>query len=1364
VVVTPSEQEGQSCHRPQGIVTASDLRQFQALGVDLASTSVAQVMSTPVFTLPEDATLWDAHQLMLRHRIRHVVITGAQGEVRGLVTQDRILSHLDPLDLVWQIHALEQSASEQEALQPEAHPEAQPEAQPEAHQTEKSQQPLSPSLDSPVTPQMAALQASEERWYLALQASQVGIWDWDFESNQVFRCQRWMDLRGYSADQRITTLEEWQAGIHPEDRDRVLASFNHHIQQKTPHFQEEYRVQRQDGTYVWILDRGQGLWDETGRITRMVGAEMDITPRKRAELALREREALYRAVMDGASDAILLADLKGHLIQGNHRAEILLGYPQEAIAQLSIGDIYPVEGLAPPRTTFADGMGQGQGQLLNGWLRRGDGRLVAVDVTCSLITVGQQQLQMGIFRDISDRKQIEDQLRKTAVHLNTAQRIANMGSWEFDIATETLIWSQEIFRIFGRDPDQGPPSYSGFTALIHPEDRDRHHQALRHASTTGLPHEIDLRIWRADGKLCHISIRGEAILDDRGNPCRLVGTLLDVTERREWEAALQKSEAQYRAIVEDQTELICRFLPNGQFTFANKAYCRYFAIDPDHYRGANLWDFVCKENTSLVRQKVQSLTPENPMTTYEERDPFPDGGFRWQIWTDRAIFDAQGKVVEYQSVGHDITERKLAELALQESEEKLRLFLEYAPAAVAMLDNQLCYLAVSNRWRQDYDLGDRPLIGQSHYDIFPNIPPHWQEAHRRCLAGSKETREAYPYRRANGQVDWVHWEARPWRRRNGSIGGIVIMTEMITEQREAQEQLKKLSDRLTLAIQAGAIGIWEWDILEDLVIWDDRMYELYGIHRSTFLGTYQAWYQRVHPDDRDKVEAFVAQALADEPEFTHEFRVVWPDGQIRYLRASALIQRNSSGQAERMVGINFDVTKRRLAEQQLRQTNEQLELTNQELERATRLKDEFLANMSHELRTPLNAILGMSEGLQEEIFGSLTEPQRQAIATIERSGSHLLELITDILDLSKIEAGKLELELGPVSINNLCNISVTFVRQAAHQKNIRITTQLAPEITWVQADDRRLRQVLINLLTNAVKFTPEGGEVCLETTLEPAVPLSSPVPASPTSAWIAFRVRDTGIGIAPEDMHKLFQPFVQIDSSLNRQQSGTGLGLSLVQRIIDLHEGSISVESEVGRGSCFTVRLPFIHTSTMERETLQRYGMQSNCWATNRCRDDQLPPTTNENDPERSENRPVATAQPEPPAASSDSLLPSAVPLILIADDNPANISTISSYLQHRGYRLILARNGQEALDLAQNQIPDLILMDIQMPEMNGLEATRRLRAEGHSHIPIIALTALAMPGDRERCLAAGANDYLSKPIQLKHLAEKIAQLLPTQT
>jgi signal transduction histidine kinase/CheY-like chemotaxis protein len=393
-----------------------------------------------------------------------------------------------------------------------------------------------------------------------------------------------------------------------------------------------------------------------------------------------------------------------------------------------------------------------------------------------------------------------------------------------------------------------------------------------------------------------------------------------------------------------------------------------------------------------------------------------------------------------------------------------------------------------------------------------------------------------------------------------------------------------------------------------------------------------------------------------------------------------------------------------------------LNRTNAELEHANRAKDEFLANMSHELRTPLNSILGLSESLLEQRRDPLTEYQQKSLDIISASGHHLLDLINDVLDLSKIEAGKFDHYPQIVNVDSLCRSSLSFIKSQALKKSITVIYDNETSASNIFADPRRLKQSLVNLLTNAVKFTPEGGRVTLR------------VYADAEQDLVELSVIDNGIGIAPQDLQRLFQPFVQVDSKLSRQFEGTGLGLALVQKLIDMHGGSMHVESEVASGSRFTIRLPWGQKMIAQQI-----------------------PTKSTSEPLRE----------DPKKADVPALIPSEQRLVLLAEDNPANILTIGEYLQSYGYKFVKAHDGSEAIEKAQISNPDIILMDIQMPVMDGLEAIRRLRKDpGFATTPIIAITALAMPGDRERCLEAGANEYMSKPVRLKLLKQTIEELL----
>ncbi len=399
-------------------------------------------------------------------------------------------------------------------------------------------------------------------------------------------------------------------------------------------------------------------------------------------------------------------------------------------------------------------------------------------------------------------------------------------------------------------------------------------------------------------------------------------------------------------------------------------------------------------------------------------------------------------------------------------------------------------------------------------------------------------------------------------------------------------------------------------------------------------------------------------------------------------------------------------------EQRVADRTAELSMANAELSRVMRSKDDFLSAMSHELRTPLNAILGLSESLAEGVYGDMNTKQVKSINTIAESGHHLLALINDLLDIAKIGAGKMELELTKANVEDLCQASLRFVMEQAQKQKINLKLVMDNQSVMLTADERRLKQILVNLLSNAVKFTPNGGSVTLETKCDLE------------SESLMFSVRDTGIGIATEDLKRLFSPFTQLDSKLSRQYAGTGLGLTLVMKLVELHGGSVAVESEIGKGSCFTVRIP-----CKGLDTLNQHNPSGTISLT--------------------EITPAET-------------LPSNTPLILVADDNEINLMTVTDYLRANKLRVIQARDGLEAVKMVREHIPSLVLMDIQMPLMDGLDAIAHLRADDkHTDMPIIALTSRAMVGDRERCIAVGANDYLSKPVNMKQLVKTIRAHLP---
>lgn len=391
------------------------------------------------------------------------------------------------------------------------------------------------------------------------------------------------------------------------------------------------------------------------------------------------------------------------------------------------------------------------------------------------------------------------------------------------------------------------------------------------------------------------------------------------------------------------------------------------------------------------------------------------------------------------------------------------------------------------------------------------------------------------------------------------------------------------------------------------------------------------------------------------------------------------------------------------------QRTQELRTANAKLARAIKARDDFLANMSHELRTPLNSVLTIVEVMKEGVYGELSEKQSERLQAVYASGQHLLSLINDVLDLAKIEAGQMHLNLNHSYIKHVLKACVGMVQPAAQKKHQKLSSQCADDLESVYIDELRVKQILVNLLGNAIKFTPDGGKITVEVDIDEE------------KNSLHFRVTDTGIGIEADKVSHLFKPFVQLQSGISRNFEGTGLGLSLVYRLVELHGGSIHVESEMGKGSCFHVYLP------RDKESHTQDGSA-----------------------EEQEISLLIDHQQVTEAAQHH---------ILVADDNAFNIGPLETALKIAGYEVSLAYSGTDVLEQVKRKRPDLILMDIQMPNMDGLEATRQLRKHTeYQDILIFAVTALAMPGDREACLDAGMQRYFSKPVTLRALIQTIRE------
>ena len=603
-------------------------------------------------------------------------------------------------------------------------------------------------------------------------------------------------------------------------------------------------------------------------------------------------------------------------------------------------------------------------------------------------------------------------------------------------------------------------------------------------------------------------------------------------------------------------------------------------------------------------------------------------------------------------------------------------------------------------------------------------------------ATQQQWRLEYRVRFPDGTVRWLFGNANPERRADGTVLWHGFIAD-ITEQRAAQDQIRKTRDRLAATLQALPDLMFEFDSGGHYLDFHAPQLELLLNDGKALVG--RSVDEMLPADAAAVFHAALAAAAADGVALGAIYRLALPQGE-HWFELSVARRAAVPGEDTNFIAIARDVTERKRAEVAMRATQAQLEQANRDLEEiaaratelaakadaASRTKSEFLANMSHEIRTPLNGVIGMIGLL---LATDLTPEQRDFASVVRSSSELLLRLINDILDFSKIEAGKLEFEELNFDLAAVLDEITGMFAPVTAAKHLRLACHLDPAApTALCGDPGRLRQILVNLLGNAVKFT-EQGEILLTVSVEAP---DSPDLAAPAADRVALRlaVKDNGIGIPPDRLGLLFHPFTQVDGSTTRRYGGTGLGLAIAKRLAEQMGGAIGAVSQPGVGSTFWVTVQFRH-----------------------ARPGALPPAGSVRPEQRPEDDAVGLPQP---------VLEQRSARILLAEDNATNQRVAQIMLSKLGYHVDTVANGAEAIQALQLAPYDLVLMDVQMPEMDGLEATRCIRnaTTGDKRTPIIAMTANAMQGDREMCLAAGMDDYIAKPIQAGVLAALLGRWL----
>ncbi len=671
-----------------------------------------------------------------------------------------------------------------------------------------------------------------------------------------------------------------------------------------------------------------------------------------------------------------------------------------------------------------------------------------------------------------------------------------------------------------------------------------------------------------------------------------------------------------------------------------------------------------------------------------------------------------------QALLSEITERKRTEDKLRESEEHFRLISENVADLIAVLDLKGRRLYNSPSYKSI--LGDPAKLegtvsfNEVHPDDREKIKTIFEETIRTGIGQIAE----YRFLLGNGSVRYIESQGSVIRDSEGKPAKVVVVSRDVTRRTRVEKMLRESESRFRLVVQATNDAVWDWDLLTNLFWWNEGVTTLFGYDRDEVGPDATWWTEHIHPEDQEFVIAGIYKQIDGEGKsWSDEYRFRRKDGSYAYILDRGYIIRDDGGKPLRIIGAKMDVTEQKRAQEeitklnesleqrvaertaQLAAVNETLEQRNREVERMTRLKSQFLASMSHELRTPLNAIIGFADLLQDGTSGPINEKQSKFVKHVQQAGRHLLDLINDILDLSKIEAGQLTFQSEIFSPEGALPEVLSVIKPLAMKKHIEVRTELEPGLT-LYADRVRFKQIIYNLLSNAIKFTPDGGQVNVESVK--------------IEKLVRFSITDTGIGIRPEDREAIFEEFRQVGQTTSGVTEGTGLGLAICKRLVGQQGGTIWVESEIGKGSRFSFTLPEGHPITKFREAA-------------------------------SVDVPVRLVR--------------AKPLILVVDDEPVSRELLASHLVGENFETEMASSGDEGLTKARQLQPDVITLDMIMPGKGGWMILSELKANPTTaSIPVVVVSIV---DDKSGVLAMGAAECLVKPVSKEILLKAVLRHLP---
>ncbi len=1224
------------------------------------------------------------------------------------------------------------------------------------------------------------LRRSEARLSFALRTLGAGAWELDLVNHTAHRTLLHDRIFGYPALLPDWTYEIFLEHVLPEDRPEVDRCFREATGTLTD-WSFECRIRRVDGEIRWILATGAHELDEDGKPLKLTGVVQDITQRRLLEDSIRENEDSLTITLNSIGDGVIATDDDGLITRMNPAAERMTGWDFAEAVGRPMKEIFrifdarhrkPVEDPVEIVRKSGAVVGLANDTILVS--KNGTEHQIADSAAPILDSSGMLKGVVLVFSDVTERYE--------------AGKALERREHDYRLLFEGMLEGFALHEIIC--DESGRPVDYRFLSINPAFEKITGHRASETVGRTVreiMPETEAVWIERfgqvaLTGEVVHFENHSAALGRDfqvtayRPQAGQFAVVFEDITERKAAETRVARLSQLYSALsqcnqaivhstsVEELLPKICRDVVEfggmkmawiGLIDEVTGVVCpvasngegREFlegirvSIDPQAPFGSGLAGTAVRESRPVWCQDFLNDPATFPSHEQGERSDWKSGaalplrrgrktiGCLTMLSDKVNVFDAEARAL-LEEMADDLSfafesfaneaERKRMEAALSESEETMRLIVKHDPTALAIFDSGMRYIAVSDRFIQDYNV-TADIIGKHHYDVFPEIPQVWRDVHQRCLAGAVEKKDDDRFVRPDGSITYTRWECRPWYRAGGEIGGIIMYTEVVTARKLAEEALRESEERFRLMLQhISTVSVQGYHKDGTTHYWNDASEVLYGYTAAEAVGK-NLLDLIIPPEMRESVrEGVAAMCRTLQPIPASELTLMRKDGSpVTVYSSHAVVCRH--GHEPEFFCIDIDLTDRKRAEEALVELNRYLadattraEELAVKAESAARAKSEFLALMSHELRTPLNGVLGFAELLSGT---RLDEEQQEFTKTILDSGNHLLDVVNDILDFSSIEKGRMQIDAARISIATLLEAASRPIRKIASDKGIEVHCVKAGDVPdEITGDARRIRQILLNLLGNAVKFTEEGSVV-----------LGITMSSDDGRPVLEFSVEDTGPGIPRETIGRLFKPFTQADSTVSRRFEGTGLGLAISLRLAEAMGGTLDVESTPGQGSRFTFRLPLDAGALVPVETAPAMHEE--------IRSDKSDAT-------------------EVPQARN-------FQTVLVVEDDASNRILAGKMLAHLGFRAEFACNGQEALDIFEPSRFSAILMDMQMPLLDGLEATRKIRRiESGSRIPIIALTANVMPGDRERCLEAGMDDFLTKPFKMRDLSDKLASFL----